>query len=207
MPTPSATPATGPSLDATQHSAAMLFDLQCQSSKALRTLANGWWAQVVLRLMHMNIIMFYKTLLAVSWTLWPERIARIMDMTSPSTASSTTCSKTTSSTPAATRTTRPTTRQQQRIAHSATSTTPSSLLSFLSLLLLSQTSAQFSLAKGLAQEDASAARLALLSKLAEQREAVAARELDLAIPHLHGRSGRFQEEHRENGQQVDGGVG
>lgn len=197
MPTPCQS-ATGASLDQTRHSAAMLCDLQCRSSRAYQ-MASKWWAQLILNLMHLNIMTMYKALLTTIWTLWPTHMAKIMEM-----ASLKACSIPTSS--RMIRATTRTTRRQQRFVPSATSTTPSSLLSFLSLLLLSQTSAQFSLAKGLSQEDASAARLALLSKLAELKKAVAHGDTD-ETSHLHGRSRRFTDYQEENGSHDDGGVG
>lgn len=197
MPTPCQS-ATGAPLDQTRHSAAMLCDLQCRSSRAYH-MASQWWAQLILNLMHLNIMTMYKALLTTTWTLWPTHMAKIMEM-----ASSKACSIPTSS--RMIRATTRTTRRRQRFVPSATSTTPSSLLSFLSLLLLSQTSAQFSLAKGLSQEDASAARLALMSKLAELKKAVADGDTD-ETSHLHGRSRRFTDYQEERGSHDDGGVG
>lgn len=201
MPSTSA-PAPG-SLDQTRHSAAMLCDLQCRSSQ---TLASVWWAQMMLYLMHMNVMVCYKTLLAASWNLFPARMTRIMEMVSQSTTSSTTCSTKTSSRP--TRTTR-TTRRRMQTVPSATSTIPSSLLSYLSLLLQFQTSAQSSLAKGLQQGDASASKLALLSQLAEQRKVIVDGGLDGDdVSHFsQRRSWRSSEDEDGNGKHDDGGVG
>ncbi|KAF1352363.1 hypothetical protein BDV97DRAFT_144836 [Delphinella strobiligena] len=54
MPTPCQS-ATGAPLDQTRHSAAMLCDLQCRSSRAYH-MASQWWAQLILNLMHLNIM-------------------------------------------------------------------------------------------------------------------------------------------------------
>lgn len=215
MPTPSAKATRVPD-DLSQHSAAMLYDLQCRSRRSLSQ-ANRWWAQFMLCLMHMNIMACYKTLLAATWSLWPARMARIAETAFRSSTSSTTASSntrsTTSSISRTTRTTTTTRRQRRRIALSATSNTPSSLLTCLSLLLLSQTSAQFSTAKGPARLEAnSAASLALLlSRLAEdEKKAVLSSKSDEGVSTIvassHGSSRRLADD-RENGKRNDGGFG
>jgi transcriptional activator HAC1 len=70
-----------PSLDMTQHSAAMLCDLQCQSSKASPTTsANSerWWAILFLFLMTQQLQASYKAILLAVWTISPSRMARMI---------------------------------------------------------------------------------------------------------------------------------
>ncbi|KAI4738223.1 hypothetical protein E4T50_11331, partial [Aureobasidium sp. EXF-12298] len=64
---PSAVHRTSISLDQTQHSAAMLCDLQCRSSE---NHSHSRWSQIIIYLMHLNIMTFYKSLMVASWTLW-----------------------------------------------------------------------------------------------------------------------------------------
>ncbi|KAK5107792.1 hypothetical protein LTR62_000660 [Meristemomyces frigidus] len=74
------------SLDPTQHSAAMLCDLQCRSSPAssLVTLLStpsispSFWASLFLRLMTLQLQTCYKTILLAIWSLSPSRMARSM---------------------------------------------------------------------------------------------------------------------------------
>nr|POE58646.1 transcriptional activator hac1 [Quercus suber] len=69
-------------LDLTQHSAAMLCDLQCRSSRSLsRDLQHStisWWSNLFLTLMTLQLQSCYKTLLTALWTLSPSRMARVM---------------------------------------------------------------------------------------------------------------------------------
>lgn len=69
-------------LDLTQHSAAMLCDLQCQSSSlsSSTTSQTSWWATLFLYLMNMNLQICYRTLLVAIWTLSPSRMARLMQV-------------------------------------------------------------------------------------------------------------------------------
>lgn len=88
-------------LDPTQHSAAMLCDLQCRSipvsSKASTTsTSNAWWATLFLYLMTLQLQTCYKTLLVATWTISPSRMARMMQA---SAARLTSRSMTTSRTP------------------------------------------------------------------------------------------------------------
>ncbi|KAI4737992.1 hypothetical protein E4T50_11530, partial [Aureobasidium sp. EXF-12298] len=57
---PSAVHRTSISLDPTQHSAAMLCDLQCRSSE---NNSHSRWSQIIIYLMHLNIMTFYKSLM------------------------------------------------------------------------------------------------------------------------------------------------
>ncbi|KAH9840366.1 basic region leucin zipper [Teratosphaeria destructans] len=88
-------------LDLTQHSAAMLCDLQCQSSGASTTSTSApsfnpsWWATLFLFLMTQQLQSTFKTLLMAIWTLSPSRMVRLMQasaarLTSRSTISSVT---------------------------------------------------------------------------------------------------------------------
>ncbi|KAF2771518.1 hypothetical protein EJ03DRAFT_349529 [Teratosphaeria nubilosa] len=88
-------------LDLTQHSAAMLCDLQCQSSGASTTLTSApsfnpsWWATLFLFLMTQQLQSTFKTLLMAIWTLSPSRMVQLMQasaarLTSRSTISSVT---------------------------------------------------------------------------------------------------------------------
>ncbi len=86
-------------LDPTQHSAAMLCDLQCRSSQRS---SNGtspwtpsWWSTLFLHLMTLTLQTTSKAFLLALWTHSPLRMARLMQasmhrLTSPSTTSSTT---------------------------------------------------------------------------------------------------------------------
>ncbi|RMY82688.1 hypothetical protein D0861_07776 [Hortaea werneckii] len=79
-------------LDQTQHSAAMLCDLQCRSSPAssinntlsriqppkTSTSPSSFWAALFLHLMMVQIQTCYKTLLVGIWSLSPSRMARMM---------------------------------------------------------------------------------------------------------------------------------
>lgn len=76
-------------LDPTQHSAAMLCDLQCRSSLASSnnarspainrsTSAKSFWATLFLHLMTLHIQTCYKALLVAIWTLSPSRMVRMM---------------------------------------------------------------------------------------------------------------------------------
>ncbi|KAI7202992.1 hypothetical protein KC316_g1536 [Hortaea werneckii] len=79
-------------LDQTQHSAAMLCDLQCRSSPAssinntrsriqphrTSTSPSSFWAALSLHLMMLQIQTCYKTLLVGIWSLSPSRMARMM---------------------------------------------------------------------------------------------------------------------------------
>lgn len=77
-------------LDLTQHSAAMLCDLQCQSSlwynslPSLQSTLRTWaWAQMISTLLHLSIMTTYKTtLLAFFSTLSPTTTARISTLLS-----------------------------------------------------------------------------------------------------------------------------
>ena len=121
-PSPSPLPQT---LDPTQHSAAMLCDLQCRSSLRARstrqqqqqqqqqaqhsTSTSWWWTTLFLYLMHLQLQGGYKALLLALWTHSPSRMTqRLMQAstrrsTSPSTTSSTT---TTTTSPRLSRSTR-----------------------------------------------------------------------------------------------------
>merc|ERR1712070_1098474 len=79
-------------LDQTQHSAAMLCDLQCRSSPAssinntlsriqppkTSTSPSSFWAALFLHLMMVQIQTCYKTLLVGIWSLSPSRMARMI---------------------------------------------------------------------------------------------------------------------------------
>jgi transcriptional activator HAC1 len=78
---------TSLSLDQTRHSAAMLCDLQCRSSEMDSV---SRWSQTMLYLMHLNLMIFYKSLMVALWTLWPTRMGTMVTRISGnSTASST----------------------------------------------------------------------------------------------------------------------
>ena len=101
-------------LDPTQHSAAMLCDLQCRSSSQASNGINmrssisptkttnsptsaslNLWAQLILQLCNIQLQICYKTLLIAVWSLSPLRMARMMQastlrLTSRSMTSSTT---------------------------------------------------------------------------------------------------------------------
>ncbi|EGP89582.1 uncharacterized protein MYCGRDRAFT_103568 [Zymoseptoria tritici IPO323] len=89
-------------LDPTQHSAAMLCDLQCRSSlksSSTTTTTNSpppsWWTQLFLHLLTGQILTCYRILMVALWTISPSRMARLMAAstlrsTSRSTISSTT---------------------------------------------------------------------------------------------------------------------
>jgi len=71
--------------DATQHSAAMLCDLQCPSNVCASLplspqsiLQTWWWTQLTIYLMHMSIMTIYKSLLVTLWTLSPARMTRLL---------------------------------------------------------------------------------------------------------------------------------
>lgn len=118
---PSAVHRTSISLDQTQHSAAMLCDLQCRSSE---NNSPSRWSQIILYLMHLNIMTFYKSLMVASWTLWPARMAMMTSQLSvPLTTSSTTTMFT------------PTTRRMPR--HLAAATTSSAYQTMASRTLFS----------------------------------------------------------------------
>ena len=86
--------------DLTQHSAAMLCDLQCRSqSNSSRN--NSWWAAFFLHLMTLNLQTTSQTLILAFWTHFPSQTARLISrsmrrltsrtvMTSLSVSSSTT---------------------------------------------------------------------------------------------------------------------
>ncbi|CAK3919287.1 Transcriptional activator hac1 [Lecanosticta acicola] len=83
-------------LDPTQHSAAMLCDLQCRSSSGSRSSTlptSAWWTNFFLYLMTLQLQTCYRTLLVAIWALSPSRMARLMQAsairsTSRSTSSS-----------------------------------------------------------------------------------------------------------------------
>ena len=89
-------------LDSTQHSAAMLCDLQCRSSQRSSTsnvtnptTTTSWWASLFLYLMCLQLQTTCKTLLVATWTHSPSQMVRLMQasvhrLTSRSTTSSTT---------------------------------------------------------------------------------------------------------------------
>lgn len=124
---PSAVHRTSISLDPTQHSAAMLCDLQCRSSE-INSLSR--WSQTIIYLMHLNIMTFYKSLMVASWTLWPTRMVTMMKQVS---ATLTTSSNSMMCTP----TTRRTQRQPLAATTSSTSLATASRTLFLLLSLLS----------------------------------------------------------------------
>ncbi|EMC92969.1 hypothetical protein BAUCODRAFT_77653 [Baudoinia panamericana UAMH 10762] len=68
-------------LDPTQHSAAMLCDLQCRSSPLTTMMISTtarWWATLILTLMTSQIQACYRSLLSALWTLSPSRMERLM---------------------------------------------------------------------------------------------------------------------------------
>lgn len=87
-----AKPTPLPSLDPTQHSAAMLCDLQCRSSQSgsvsrqqwakptsassspSSTFPASWWTSLFLRLIHLHIQTCYKQTLLALWTISPSRM-------------------------------------------------------------------------------------------------------------------------------------
>lgn len=73
-------PSTLSPRDLTQHSAAMLCDLQCQSRglSSSTTSAASWWTNLFLSLMTIQLQTCYKTLLVAIWMLSPSRMARMM---------------------------------------------------------------------------------------------------------------------------------
>jgi len=94
-------------LDPTQHSAAMLCDLQCRSSECSRLNHNTgihtpasltsttWWATLFLNLISLQLQTTYKAILLALWSTAPSRMERTMQasmtrLTSRSTTSSTT---------------------------------------------------------------------------------------------------------------------
>ena len=94
-----AKPSSLPTLDQTQHSAAMLCDLQCRSSLGSRNTAStqstSWWTNLFLYLMTLQLQIGYKAILLSIWTNSPSRMARLMQastlrLTSRSMTSSTT---------------------------------------------------------------------------------------------------------------------
>ncbi|KEQ70527.1 hypothetical protein M436DRAFT_53835 [Aureobasidium namibiae CBS 147.97] len=124
---PSAVHRTSISLDPTQHSAAMLCDLQCRSSE---THSPSRWSQIIIYLMHLNIMTFYKSLMVASWTLWPTRMATMMKQVSATLTTS-------SNSMTCTRTTRRTQGRLTAATTSSTSPTTASRTLFLLLSLLS----------------------------------------------------------------------
>ena len=88
-------------LDRTQHSAAMLCDLQCQSSldpnsslpSPPSTFPAWWWTRITLCIiittLHLSVMTTYKTLLLTFWTLSPARMTARLSTLRPLTASST----------------------------------------------------------------------------------------------------------------------
>ena len=124
---PSAVHRTSISLDPTQHSAAMLCDLQCRSSE---THSHSRWSQIIIYLMHLNIMTFYKSLMVASWTLWPTRMATMMKQVSATLTTS-------SNSMTCTRTTRRTQGRLTAATTSSTSPTTASRTLFLLLSLLS----------------------------------------------------------------------
>ena len=71
-------------LDPTQHSAAMLCDLQCRSSRSnsdnnpASIQSASWWTTLFLHLMTLQFQIGYKTILLVIWTTSPSRMARLI---------------------------------------------------------------------------------------------------------------------------------
>lgn len=103
-PSPSPLPQT---LDPTQHSAAMLCDLQCRSSLRKRSTrqpqqslhpylaSTSWWTTLFLYLMHLHLQTGYRAMLLALWTHSPSRIARLMQASTPRLTSRSTTSSTT----------------------------------------------------------------------------------------------------------------
>ncbi|GAB7362036.1 hypothetical protein MBLNU230_g2070t1 [Neophaeotheca triangularis] len=75
-------PAHSTRLDSTQHSAAMLCDLQCRSSP--RSSSTGLenphriWASLILYLLNLQMQTCYKSILLAIWTLSPSRMTRLV---------------------------------------------------------------------------------------------------------------------------------
>lgn len=87
LPTPSAR------LDSTQHSAAMLCDLQCRSSprsssKGSEANPNRIWASLILYLLTLQMQTCYKSILLAIWTLSPSRMMRLVQASTIRLASS-----------------------------------------------------------------------------------------------------------------------
>ncbi|KAF2153307.1 hypothetical protein K461DRAFT_278131 [Myriangium duriaei CBS 260.36] len=81
------------SLDPTQHSAAMLCDLQCRSSEVTSlpslplTLQTWFWTHTILFLMQTSIMNFYKTSLLVLWSHSPTQMNRLLATLAPGSTS------------------------------------------------------------------------------------------------------------------------
>lgn len=148
-----------------QHSAEMLcdFDLQCRSSE----ISLSRWSQIILYLMHLNLMTFYKSLMVALWTLWPTRMARMAAQVSTTLAAS---SSTTSPTMSRRTRRRLAAKKTSSASLPLTSTTLFSLMTSLSLQLpASATPAQSFLATGPRQTELSALQ-ALLNEESEGLE-------------------------------------
>jgi len=86
-----------PQLDLAQHSAAMLCDLQCQSSSpgSANSVSNSWWAAIFLFLMSLQFQTCYKITLLAIWSLSPSRMARLIQVSAHRLASRSTTFSTT----------------------------------------------------------------------------------------------------------------
>ena len=169
------------SLDQTQHSAAMLCDLQCRSSET----SPSRWSQIILIfwLMHLNIMTFYNPLMIASWSLWPSRMAQMLTSisTTVSSVSTTTMSP----------------RALRRLMTTSSSLPPTlttSITLFSHLVSLSlrhpawMTLAQ-SIATGPLPKDISATALPFENEI-EFQKVIEAAMLRVSAIGYHGRSGR-----------------
>ncbi|KAF2487792.1 hypothetical protein BDY17DRAFT_289697, partial [Neohortaea acidophila] len=102
-----------PQLDPTQHSAAMLCDLQCRSTcpqstsssssnkSSTTSSSSNNLAILFLNLLTLNLTTTYRTLLLALWSTSPSRITRMMQASTPPSTSPSTTSSTTTPTPLA----------------------------------------------------------------------------------------------------------